>query len=131
MSTSLKDLKVGDSVFVVQQQTRSCKEWRTSTEVISKVGTKYAYWKSHHREYPFHKDTGISAHKELNTRANGYGFDVYTCEEEWRLKLHTEESSSDWASDFATGGQAKAACIRSVKSIHDVLDKWAHDTEGD
>lgn len=125
MTKRLKDLKVGDTIFVVRQQTRSCKEWRTSTETVSKVGRKYAYWKSGHAEYPFHKDTGVSAHKELNERANGYGFDVYTCEEEWRAELHAQSEFKRLGDRLCDRwGRLKPLPHEVVKLIHDMLDRW-------
>lgn len=45
---------------------------------------KYAYIKPYAKEEPFCRETGKSIHKECNTRANGYGFDIYLYEQDWK-----------------------------------------------
>ena len=87
--TTLLNLKTGDSVFVVQQKSRHVTEERVSTETITRVGRKYAYFKKYSEEEgaKFCRETGRSAHTgDHNVRANGGGFDVYLCEADYRRK---------------------------------------------
>jgi hypothetical protein len=83
---TIRDLKVGDTVFVVWQCRRGQPEERTSTETIRKVGRKYAYIERYRREEAFFRDTGESWDGDSRTRINGYGFDVYPCEADYRRK---------------------------------------------
>lgn len=82
----ISELKVGDTVFVVQQNRRGDTGERTSFETVTKVGRRYAHINVHGVELPFYLSTGISAHKACNARENGCGFDVYVNEEEYRQK---------------------------------------------
>ncbi len=84
---TFRDLKVGDEVFVVDQMPRNQDGGRSRTQTVTKVGTKFAYVKRSWGEEPFCRKTGESHHKEWNTRANGYGFDVYLCEDDYRRKV--------------------------------------------
>lgn len=51
-----------------------------------RVGRKYAYIEYCGSESPFCRETGESIHKESNVRMNGYGFDIYLCEQDWKDK---------------------------------------------
>ena len=85
----MKDIKVGDSVFVVYQRRRhSTADPRTGIKTVVRVGRKYAYIERYHQEVPFSLQNGYSVHKDCNARNNRYGFDVYASEEEYRLKQH-------------------------------------------
>ena len=82
---SFKDLKVGDQIFVVWQRRRGQKEERSRVETVVRVGRKYAYIEQYSREAAFCRNTGRSVHdRDSNARANGYGFDVYLREEDYR-----------------------------------------------
>lgn len=82
---SLRDVTVGDYVFVVYQRTegqirRNDPKLCYPAKIVKKgrkyyyiEGTAY-YWEP---ELPFDPDTGESHHKTWKTRSNGYGFDVY------------------------------------------------------
>lgn len=87
---SLRDLKVGDEVFVVHQSRLSGRERRTGIGTIARVGRKYAYVNAYSlRESPFCRDTGCSVHPpDTNARANQCGFDVYRNEAEYRAEVH-------------------------------------------
>ena len=85
----MKDIKKGDNVFVVsQRRPHSTVEPRTGMETVVRVGRKYGYIERYGQEVPFSLETGYSEHKDCNARRNGYGFDVYASEEEYRLKQH-------------------------------------------
>jgi hypothetical protein len=127
MPNSIKDLKAGDTIFVVQQRRRGDKEDRTSTEVVTRVGTKYAYYEQYNREQPFHRTNGESAHKEWNERVNGFGFDVYLCEEEWRAKVHENEQYALLKKRLMGNWGLKPLPYEAVKRIHEVLDEWVKD----
>lgn len=72
---------VGDLVFVVPQRKRAQQsDPPGELTPIVKVGRKRCYIELHRNEVPFDPATGKSVHKECNTRANGYGFDVYESE---------------------------------------------------
>ncbi len=89
--------KVGDRVFVVYQQGRGGK-WalRTETLKIHSIGRIYGHLNESRGTWAkqFRLNTGESHHgADINTRANGYGFDVYHSEEEWKAKkLATDEA---------------------------------------
>lgn len=89
----LKDLKVGDKVFVVWQrdryQQRNNTPHKTAVELITMVGRKYAYIKQGSFDTPFDKSTGVSQHDpNQNARQNGFGFDVYHTESDWMKEQH-------------------------------------------
>lgn len=79
----LRSLKVGDKVFVVHQKGRYSTEVRTEWCEITKVGKKYGYITRYSHQIPFNLEDGVSHHKETNERANGQGFDVFLCKEDY------------------------------------------------
>ena len=89
---TLRDLKVGDTVFVVHQLLRTKKEHRTEEKTVIKVGRQYAYLAGGYYDMQFSRETGASVHpKDCNARANGYGFDVYLSRCDWeKLVADTE-----------------------------------------
>lgn len=90
---TIRDLKVGDTVFVVRQRRRGEKEHRTEELTVEKVGRQYAYLDGGYYDVPFCRDTGQSVHKkDCNARSNGYGFDVYLCRGEWE-KMFIEKDA--------------------------------------
>jgi len=78
----LRDVTVGQSVFIVPQKSRHAKQEQGFAAVVTKIGRKYATatatdgkWK---REYEFNREFGSSKEKpDSNVRVNGFGFDVY------------------------------------------------------
>lgn len=120
---TLKDLKVGDEVFVVQQKSRYQKtEARTSTETISKVGRQYAYFMDGRWEQKFCRETGQSAHKEWNTRANGHGFDVYLNEEDYHRKQFEAEEFKRLEARLVRFSNLRHLPPDAVEQIHNILD---------
>jgi hypothetical protein len=85
--SNLKDLQVGDKVFVVRQKGRRAVGEQTSFETITKIGRKYGYIKSG----SFSLDNGQSVHNESYVRINGYGFDVFSTEAEYRQQEIEQE----------------------------------------
>lgn len=90
---TIRDLKVGDTVFVVHQLRRGEKEHRAGEKTVIKVGRQYAYLEGGYYDMPFCRDTGESVHKkDSNARSNGDGFDVYLCRWDWE-KLVIEKDA--------------------------------------
>lgn len=82
---TLSGIKAGDQVFVVWQRRRRQTEERTETKTVVRVGRKYGYIKAYSQDAAFCLKTGRSVHgNDCNARANGYGFDVYLREEDYR-----------------------------------------------
>lgn len=51
------------------------------------MGRKYAYYDGGYQEFKFCRETGVSVHsRDSNARVNGWGFDVYLSEMDWREK---------------------------------------------
>tara|TARA_R110002096_G_scaffold66682_4_gene162259 strand:- start:6823 stop:7221 length:399 start_codon:yes stop_codon:yes gene_type:complete len=128
MDDSFRDLKVGDTIFVVQQQdrwrTENNKPVETSFEIITKVGRKYAYFERGRLEYCFCLDSGVSIHKDNNTRSNGYGFDVFHNLSEYNDKLHQEERFSLLSGRLMKrNGTIIDLDPVAVEAIHEILDE--------
>lgn len=85
---SLRDLKVGDEVFVVNQKRRHGDVRSTTNAKIVRVGRKYAYIKPYgHAELPFCRESGCSVHTDdSNARVNGFGFDVYRSQADYEAE---------------------------------------------
>jgi len=113
-------------VFVVYQRQRCQKEHRTETNNVFRVGRKYAYIERHGRESAFDKTTGVSVHSDNNARANGYGFDVYACEQDWLRKQHeeTEEARLTERLERNRGWGLIKLPPLVVAAIHAVLDEY-------
>lgn len=85
---SLRDLKVGDEVFVVNQKRRHGGDRGTTNAKIVRVGRKYAYIKPYgYAELPFCRESGYSVHTDdSNARVNGFGFDVYRSQADYEAE---------------------------------------------
>lgn len=77
-----RDLKVGDTVFVVYQKRRGDKECKTETLPVVKVGRKYGYIDRYCRQESFCLNSGKSVYSYFR-------FDVYHSEAEFRQHEHT------------------------------------------
>jgi hypothetical protein len=120
-----KHLKAGDVVFVVEQQKRYSAALPPSSKEVIRVGNKFGYIKGHGDDRPFCLATGRSHHKENNMRANGYGFDVYLSEDEYRREVF-EASELQRLSDRLIERHASRLVSLSaecVSKIHAVLDE--------
>ena len=79
MMKTLREIRVGDTVFVVWQNLNHTTDPpRTSFETITKIGRMYGYIRSGLAGLRFELATGLSNDGDNNTRCNGNGFDVYT-----------------------------------------------------
>lgn len=124
---TLRDLKVGDTVFVVYQSRRGDKgERRTTHEVITKVGRKYGYFGSDRFERPFCLCTGKSHHStDCNARANAFGFDVYRHEVDYTKEQRDASELKRLRSRLFDEYQRSGLVALSpdvVEKIHAVLD---------
>ena len=89
--STLFDLRPDSQVFVVHQRPRhSDQQERSGLMSVSRVGRKYGYIEMYRREERFDLTTGCSVHGDCNARANGYGFDVYVSEDEYRRKQRAD-----------------------------------------
>ena len=124
---NLSHLKVGDEVFVVDQRNRysvsNNRPARTYFATITKVGRKYAYIGVHGRDLPFHRADGTSHHKEWNSRANGFGFDVYDCEASYVKKQAVDQEFARLQTRLVDRwGKMHPLGDDVVSKIHDLLD---------
>lgn len=120
----LKNIKVGDTVFVVYQKSRHSQPKEPTLEKVVRVGKKYGYIERHGREAPFYLDSGISYHKESNERVNGYGFDVYASEEDYRKEKHEADEFNRLQSRLISDSWRRLVDLPpdAVQKIHAILD---------
>ena len=118
----LFDCKAGDNVFVVPQERRYSAETPFVTTII-RVGRKYAYILRYGRESPFCRNTGESAHSELNVRFNRLGFDVYVNEEEFTYKQAAIAEHKRLSERLLNIGRLRQLDPITVKKIHRALDE--------
>ena len=116
-------MKVGDTVFVVDQLRRGMKHRPSETKTVIRIGRKYAYLDKYGSEAPFFIEDGKSAHKEYNTRANGYGFDVYISEDEYiQEQLNIESFDRLKERLIKYPGSLHVLPSNVVCEIHKILD---------
>ncbi len=121
---TLSDLKAGDRVFVVWQRRRGQAEERAGIETVVRVGRKYAYIKEYSQEAAFCRKTGCSVHdRDSNARANGYGFDVYLREEDYR-KEQFDAKEKQRLEKRIVGSFGRLVNLRPeiVDKFNDILD---------
>lgn len=126
----LSEVKVGDTVFVVNQQLRYGRHSKLSEpskqhETITRVGRRYGYFKRYGREQKFDLKTGESVHKEYFERANGHGFDVYLSESDYLDQQHSE-SERQRLQDRLIGMHGRLVddlSREAIAAIHKILDK--------
>lgn len=126
----LRDVKVGQSVFIVPQKSRHSQQEPGFTAVVTKVARKYATaqtndgkWK---REYEFNREFGSNKEKpDSNVRVNGFGFDVYhdvaeVVEQERQCQIRGALPArlvNSW-------GSLKDIPIECVEKIHALLTEY-------
>lgn len=122
---TLRDLKVGDEVFVVHQLRSGMLERKTATHKIIRVDRKYAELDSNLHGEKFCRDSGRSVHKpDHNQRINGFGFDVYRNEAEYRAEVHAANEYQRLQSRICSRfHRLKNLPPDVVGDIHAVLDK--------
>jgi len=119
---TLKDLKVGDDVFVVYPASRY-REEATSSEVVTRVGRKFAYIDSRRDQLPFCRETGRSHHKCCTVRANGGGFDVWLSERDYRKHVFNFEEKRRLNKRLVGSfGQLVDLAPEIVDKFNDILD---------
>ena len=130
MNSDLRELKVGDTVFIVPQKRRHCERESGFEGIVSAVGRKYATAKNTSgqwiREFTFHRDSGCSKEDpNSNARVNGYGFDVYSSESDYNIKLHQSQRMASLLNRLDCGYQSKARKLtpEAVEAIHSILDQ--------
>lgn len=132
----LADLRVGDTVFVVyglsSWAARQGDEPRTEIKEIVKKGRLYGYIEHYRREAKFCLKTGWSVHENDNARGNGFGFDVYATEDEYRQKIADKKLRTDLMKRLCiqphNAGKLQDAPAHVISAMHDLLD--AHEWEG-
>ena len=119
---TLRDLKLGDSVFVVHQKRRYASEQKMEMKIITRVGRLYAYIDADQ----FFRDTGSSHHgPDSNARANGYGFDVYVSEDAYRQKQHEASEHERLQGRLVDRFfRLNKLTPKVVAAIHGLLDEW-------
>lgn len=130
---TFRNLKVGDTVFVVHQRRRGQTEERSEHMQVIRIGRKYAYVEKHNREEVFCLDTGNSVHKDDTTRANGYGFDVYLCEDDYRTMQRDSTEFSRLQNRLLHPVHSYRIIDLSpmiVTAIHEILDKFGIAKDG-
>lgn len=120
----LKNIKVGDTVFVVYQKTRYSAPKEPTLEMVVRVGKKYGYIKRYGQEAAFYIDSGVSHHKDSNARANGYGFDVYASEEDYIKERHEADEFRRLQDRLCADrrGPLMSLPADAVQKIHAILD---------
>ena len=123
--SDLKHIKAGDTVFVVYQRSRLAPPNESEYKEVVRVGRQYGYIKRYSLELPFHLDSGVSHHKNSNDRSNGYGFDVYVSEEEYRKERHEADELARLKKRL-TGSTFTTFMMElspeAVQQIHAILD---------
>lgn len=116
-------LCVGDAVFLVPQQ-RGPRSLAGLRPVV-KMGRKYGYIQGYSEPLPFRLDNGESPSYDHNTRANGFGFDVYPSEAVYLEKkeaLTQKERLKKRISAAFGGVDIERIRHHAVMNIHAILD---------
>jgi len=123
---TLRNIQVGDTVFVVNQQRRhSTTQPIGRYEIVFRVGRKYGFIQRGSCEERFTLDTGHSAHTDCNARANGLGFDVYVSEEHYQKQRHAQTERQRLRERIVThhGSLSPKLSDKTVAAIHEILDR--------
>lgn len=120
---TLSDLKAGDEVFVVFQGRRGGYGGEREVKDVVRVGRKYGYIHRYGRDLKFNLEHGRSEHGDDNARINGYGFDVYLCEQDYiseqLKKAEMNQLSNRIVSSF---GRLVNIPSEAVAAINKILD---------
>ena len=126
---SFKHIKPGDQVYVVWQSKKQA-QGEGYYMSVAKVGRKYGYIERHGRQEPFDLLTGESVHNYCsNSRANGWGFDVWHSKEAHDAHIATIEASTRLATRLSGlrrnqySSTLENASAELVADLHAVLDR--------
>lgn len=121
---TLRDIQIGDVVFVAYQQRRCESQQRTEMKPVVKVGRKYGYLREGHCEERFDLETGLSVHHpDSNGRANGFGFDVYLSENDFFAKQFRDKQRARLQERLIKNfGRLADLPHDVVNKIHEILD---------
>lgn len=132
----LRDVKVGDAVWIKPQHSRWGGDQPGFIAEVCKVARVYAracigsgYATTYHE---FHRDTGASKEKpDSNARANGFGFDVYHSEDEFKKELQAanEKKALIRRLDRGFAVEIRKLPPEAVREITAILDRHAEREE--
>lgn len=117
------NLKAGDTVYVVPQQSRYGSARTPHTATVSRVGRGYGYIAKSTGEMKFHLDTGESYDKDGLSRANGFGFDVYATEQEYKQEADDWYQYQRLKARLGAGSSMIKLSADAVRKIHAILDE--------
>lgn len=128
--TDLRDVQVGDTVWIVPQKRRHGNQEPGFIAVVSNVARKYATAKhdegNWNRAYEFVRENGNSKETpDSNTRVNGYGFDVYHSECEVMEKERQSQIRNSLPDRLVDRwSRLKKMPIACVEQIHRILNEY-------
>ena len=116
------NLKAGDTVYVVPQKSRSGSDRTPYTATVSRIGRWYGYIAKSTGEMRFHLDTGASYDKDGIARVNGFGFDVYATEHEYKQEADDWYQYERLKARLGAGSSMNKLSADAVRKIHAILD---------
>jgi hypothetical protein len=126
----LRDVKVGEAVFVVPQKRRHGNQEPGFIAVVSNVARKYAT-ASHdegnwNRIYEFVRESGASKEgPDSNARVNGFGFDVYHSESEFLEAQRQHQIRTSLPGRIIDRwGRLQIMPIACAEQIHAILNEY-------
>ncbi len=132
----LRDVKVGDTVWIVPQKRRHSSQDPGFSATVSNVARKYAFayriddkWM---KPYWFHRESGASKEeKDSNARANGFGFDVYHSESEYLKELQAANEKEAFVRRLDRGFSCEIRKLppEAVREITAIFDRYAEPKE--
>jgi hypothetical protein len=126
----LRDVKVGDAVFVVPQKQRHGNQEPGFIAVVSKVARKYAIANHNkgnwNRIYEFVRESGASKESpDSNLRVNGFGFDVYHSESEFFEAQRRHQIRTSLPGRIVDRwGRMKIMPHACIERIHAILNEY-------
>lgn len=131
MNRSLAGLKAGDTVWVVRQIDTLFKargmevKPRQHPATVAKVGRTYAYLRNNERFKIENGESYSPSEDNLNSRANGLGFDVYRSKEDYdkyqQAIIAADELKHRLIDRFGNLCDMPPLC---VQKMHEILDEF-------
>jgi hypothetical protein len=132
----LRDVKIGDTVWIVPQRRRHSNQDPGFPAKVSNVARKYAFayrvdgkWAN---PYWFHRNNGASKEQpDSNARVNGMGFDVYHSEDEFKKETVEMQEKNALLNrlDNCYGREVRKLPPEAVREITAILDRYAEREE--